>query len=216
MMLSRCVVIDKQKLAAASGVVARHEEFTELAEAQEILSQAHRYCASLRSSMDERVEAARRAGYEAGARAAREDFAASMTTVVAQMEVAFSRLEIRIVNTVMSALHQILRQMDQRTVMERLVRQVLSQSRGEKCLHLRVCAEQFDEVNRWLSDVLKEFPDVEFVDVLKDSAAVRGTCVLESELGSVDASLDVQLAAVRRGLVNAFIDKRVAAAAAKD
>lgn len=215
-MLTRSVVIDKQKLAAVSGVVAKREEFAELAEAQEILNQAHRYCASLRASMEERVEAARRAGYEAGERAAREEFAASMTAVVAQMEMAFSRLEIRIVNTVMNALQQILRQIDQRTVMEQLVRQVLAQARGEKRLHLRVCAEQFDDVNQWLAGALKEFPEVEFVDVLKDSAAVYGTCVLESELGSIDASLDVQLAAVRRGLVNAFIDKRVAAAAGRE
>lgn len=215
-MLNGPVIIDKQKLAGASGVVVRHEEFAQLAEAQEIVQQAHQYCATLRASMQEQVERARRAGYEAGERTAREDFAASMTTVVAQMEMAFSRLEIRIVNTVMNALQQVLRNIDQRTVMERLVRQVLAEVRGEKRLHLRVCAEQYDDVNRWLTGVLEEFPEIEFVDVLKDTAAAYGTCVLESELGSIDASLDVQLAAVRRGLVNAFIDKRVAAAAGKD
>ena len=215
-MLNGPVIIDKRKLAALSGVVARREEFAAQAETQQILQEAHRYCAALRASMEEEVAAARRAGYEAGERSAREDFAASMATVVAQMEIAFSRLEMRIVNTVMNALQQILRQMDQREVMERLVRQVLAEARGEKRLHLRVCADQFDDVNRWLSGVLREFPEVEVVDVLKDSAAAHGTCVLESELGSVDASLDVQLAAVRRGLVNAFIDKRVAAAAGKE
>ena len=81
---------------------------------------------------------------------------------------------------------------------------------------MRVAASQFDEVNRWLSDVIKEFPDVEFVDVMKDAAATPGTCVLESEFGAIDASLDVQLAAVRRGLLNAFIDKRVAASTARE
>jgi len=50
----------------------------------------------------------------------------------------------------------------------------------------------------------------------KDASAAPGTCVLESEFGAIDASLDVQLAAVRRGLVSAFIDKRVAASAARE
>lgn len=215
-MLGKPVLIDKSKLAAASGVVARHEDFAELVEAGEIVRQAHNYAESLRASMQARVEAATRAGYEAGERTAREDVAAAVTTTVAQMESAFSRLEPRIVNTVMSAVQQILRQTDQRVVMERSVRQLLAQARVEKRLHLRVCAEQFDDVNQWLSGVLKDFPEVEFVDVLKDPAAGYGTCVLESELGSIDASLDVQLAAVRRGLLNAFIDKRVAAAAGRD
>jgi type III secretion protein L len=79
-----------------------------------------------------------------------------------------------------------------------------------------VAAAQFDEVNQWLSGVIKDFPDVEFIDVLKDTNAPAGTCVLESEFGSIDASVDVQLTAVRRGLVSAFVDKRVAAAAARD
>jgi type III secretion protein L len=216
MTLSKSVLIDKHKLAASSGVVACHEDFTALTEAGEIVRQAHRYSDSLRAEMEQRVEAARRAGYEAGERAAREDFSASMTATVAQMETAFARLETRIVNTVMGALQQILKQIDQRVVMEQLVRQLLAEARGNKRLRLRVCAEQFDEVNRWLSGVLADFAEVEFVDVLKDPAAAYGTCVLESEFGSVDASLDVQLAAVRRGLVSAFIDKRVAAAAGRE
>jgi type III secretion protein L len=122
----------------------------------------------------------------------------------------------RIVNTVMGGLQQVLSAIPERQLMEQLVRRVLGEARGRKQLRLRVAAAQFDDVNRWLSDVIKDFPDVEFIDVLKDPHASAGTCVLESEFGSIDASLEIQLAAVRRGLVSAFIDKRVAAAAARD
>jgi type III secretion protein L len=122
----------------------------------------------------------------------------------------------RIVNTVMQALQQILHQIDDRVLMEQLVRQVLGQARSRKDLRLRVAAEDFDRVNQWLPTVLKDYSEVDFVDVLKDPAAPAGTCVLESELGAIDASVDVQLAAIRRGLVNAFIEKRVVHAAARD
>lgn len=215
-MLSVATVIDKRKLAAATTPVVKRDDFAVLLEAREVVTLAHRYGETLKADMREQVEAARRAGYEAGLQEVRTEFAASVVTTVAEMDAAFTRLEMRIVSTVMGALQQVLGQLDQRVVMEKLVRRVLGEARNSKQLRLRVSASQFDEVNQWLSNVIKDFPDVEFVDVLKDPAAVPGTCVLESEFGAIDASLDVQLAAVRRGLVGALIDQRVAAAAAKD
>ena len=215
-MSSAAVLIDKGKLASAASPVVKKEEFSALLEARGIVAQAHRYGEMLKAEMHEKVEAARRAGYEAGMKEARTDHSATVVSTVAEMETAFARLELRIVNTVMGALQQILGRIDDRTLMDQLVRRVLSQSRQGKELRLRVSAAQFDEVNRWLSDVIKEFPDIEFVDVVKDASATPGTCVLESEFGAIDASLDVQLAAVRRGLVSAFIDKRVAASTARE
>lgn len=215
-MLSMTTVIDKQKLAAATATVVKRDDFSALIDSRELIARAHRHYDALKAQMLEQVEAARRAGYEAGMQEARIDFSASVVTTVAEMETAFSRLEMRIVNTVMGALQQVLGRIEQRTVMEQLVRRVLAEARNRKQLSLRVAASQFDEVNQWLSSVIKDFPDIEFVDVLKDPSAQPGTAVLESEFGAVDASLHVQLAAVRRGLVSAFIDKRVAAAAAKD
>lgn len=215
-MSSAAVLIDKGKLAAAGTPIVKKEEFSALLEARDIVAQAHRYGETLKAELHEQVEAARRAGYVAGMEEARTDFSTTVVSTVAEMETAFARLELRIVNTVMGALQQILGRIDDRTLMEQLVRRVLSQSRQGKQLRLRVSAAQFDEVNRWLSDVIKEFPDVEFVDVVKDASAMPGTCVLESEFGAIDASLDVQLAAVRRGLVSAFIEKRVAASTARE
>lgn len=215
-MPSAAVLIDKGKLAAAGTPIVKKEEFSALLEARDIVAQARRYGEALKAELHEQVEAARRAGYVAGTEEARIDFSATVVSTVAEMETAFARLELRIVNTVMGALQQILGRIDDRTLMEQLVRRVLSQSRQGKELRLRVSAAQFDEVNRWLSDVIKEFPDIEFVDVVKDASAMPGTCVLESEFGAIDASLDVQLAAVRRGLVSAFIEKRVAASTARE
>jgi type III secretion protein L len=215
-MLSAVTVIDKRKIAAATTTVVKQNEFAALLEAREIVTLAQRHGDALKADMHEQVEAARRAGYDAGMHEARTEFSASVVATVAEMQAAFTRLEMRIVNTVMGALQQVLGQMDDRAMMEKLVRRVLGEARNSKQLRLRVAACQFDEVNRWLSEVIKDFPDVEFVDVLKDPGAAPGTCVLESEFGAVDASLEVQLAAVRRGLIHAFIDKRVAAATARD
>jgi type III secretion protein L len=215
-MLTLPVVVDVNKLAGATGPVVKRADFEAMVDAQEIVAAARRHAAALKAQTQEQVEAARAAGYAAGIEQGRADFAASVVTTVAEMESAFSRLELRIVNTVMGGLQQVLGRLEQRTVMEQLVRRVLNEARDRKQLKLRVSSAQYDDVNQWLGAVIRDFPDIDFIDVVKDARAGVGTCVLESEFGAVDASLDVQLAAVRRGLTNAFVDRRVASAAARD
>jgi type III secretion protein L len=215
-MLTLPVMVDVHKLAGATGPVVKRADFAALVEAQEVVAAARRHGEALKAQMQQQVEAARVVGYEAGVEQGRADFAASVAATVAEMEASFSRLELRIVNTVMGGLQQVLGRLDQRVVMEQLVRRVLNEARDRKQLRLRVSSAQYDDVNQWLGTVIKDYPDIDFIDVVKDPRAVVGTCVLESEFGAIDASLDVQLAAVRRGLLNAFVDKRVAAAAARD
>jgi flagellar biosynthesis/type III secretory pathway protein FliH len=102
MMLSAAILVDKGKLAATTTPIVKREDFSALIEARDLVAQAHRYGEELKASMHEQVEAARRAGHEAGALEARTEFSATVVKTVAEMETAFARLEMRIVNTVMS------------------------------------------------------------------------------------------------------------------
>ena len=65
-MSSVATLIDRGKLASAATPVVKKEEFSALLEARDIVARAHRYGESLKAEMHEEVEAARRAGYEAG------------------------------------------------------------------------------------------------------------------------------------------------------
>jgi type III secretion protein L len=51
---------------------------------------------------------------------------------------------------------------------------------------------------------MADYAGISFVDVAGDARLRAGGCILESELGIVDASIDVQLDALRRALAKAF------------
>src|SRR5688500_20308403 len=93
-MSSAAILIDRGKLASAGTPVVKKEEFSALLEARDIVARAHRYGEALKAEMHEEVEAARRAGYEAGLKEARTDFSATVVATVAEMETAFARLEL--------------------------------------------------------------------------------------------------------------------------
>ena len=202
--------IDRSSLTAGRGCVVKADEFTTLVEARETLRLARRAAEDLRATIQTEIEQARQRGYEAGLREARAELSAQIAETKAQLEHSFVSLEGRIVQTVLKAVQQILANTNDRALLEPLIRRVLAQANSDTPLRLRVSAEQFDAANEAVSSLLKEFPQVEWIDVAKDPNASRGTCVLESEFGVIDGSIDTQLAALRRGLLNAFVGKRLA------
>jgi len=202
--------IDRASLVAGRAAVLKADEFTALVEARETLQLARRAAEELRASIEAEVEQARRRGYETGLREARVELSTQIAETKAQLEHSFVSLEARIVQTVLKAVQQILAGTDDRAMLEPLIRRVLAQSNNDSPLRLRVSAEQFDAANDAVAVLLKEFPQVEWIDVAKDPSAARGTCVLESEFGVIDGSIETQLAALRRGLLNAFVGKRLA------
>jgi type III secretion protein L len=202
------VSIDKSVLAGVAGSVVKAAQFTQLVQIQEAVSQAQRYAVEIKAGATKEAWAVCRAGFQKGMEEGRAEFAASVVEATAKLESAFIGLEGRIVNTVMNAVQQILGASDKRVVFEGIIRRVLAQARAEKSLRLRVAAPQYEQVNEMLAVILQEFPAIEFIDVVKDPNSVAGTCILESEFGVVDASLDTQLAAIRRGLISSFVGQR--------
>lgn len=202
------VRLDKAALAVAGGKVVKAETFARLAEAEEILAEARQHAATLRARLEEDQERARQAGFAQGEEAGRAELATALAEATGRIESAFLGLEARIVNTVMNAVEEILGETGERAVMERAIRRVLAQARSETRLRLRVAEADFPMVNGLLTEILQDHPDITFVDVAKDPKAAAGTCVLETDFGVVDASLETQLAAVRSGLINAFVGHR--------
>lgn len=202
------ILMDRGKLASADGKVIKAHDFAVLTTAQETLANACQRAAEIVAQAETERDDALRQGRELGIEQGRAEYAATMVEATARMESAFICLEARLVKTVMDALQAILHEIGERAVMERLVRRTLANSSRTNALRLVVAAQQFEMVNALLAPVLAQFPEIQFVDVVKDPAGVPGMCVLESEFGIVDASLDTQIAAVREGLIRSFVGKR--------
>ena len=66
---------------------------------------------------------------------------------------------------------------------------------------VRVCEDDLDAVQNSLSSLLQTYPGISFLDIAADSRLKRGACLIESELGVVDSSLDTQLEAIKRAIL---------------
>ena len=109
-------------------------------------------------------------------------------------------LEERVVDVVVRSLRRILGEMDDKERIVRVVRHSLEVVRNQRQVILRVSPAEIDAVRARLNEILSGFPGITNLEVAADGRLPAGGCILETEIGVVDASVDVQLEAVVKAL----------------
>ena len=63
---------------------------------------------------------------------------------------------------------------------------------------LRLHPQQVDTVRARVNDLLAAYPGVGYLDIVPDGRLGMEACILESEIGLVEASIDGQIAAANK------------------
>ena len=104
-----------------------------------------------------------------------------------------SKVETDIVEVVSLALERILGAFDRDDLMVEVVRNALSKVRNQRQLTLRVAPGQLANVQGRVTEILTDFPAIVELQVEADARLSETGCILESEIGIIDASLEGQL-----------------------
>ena len=177
--------------------VVRALELRTLHDAQEAIALANAQADQIREDARALYESERRRGYEEGREEARLEQAEQMIENVSRYVDFFGNVESRMVELVMQALQKIIEGYDDRERVLMTVRSVLSVVRNQKQMTLRVAPAQVDVVKASTNELLADYPGVGYVDIVADSRLQGDACILESEIGLVEASVQGQLAALR-------------------
>ncbi len=172
---------DLQALRDAEDIVARAWE------------EADRIVADSRQAYD----AERQRGYTEGLELARAEQALQMMDNIARSVDFLGKVEARMVDLVMQAVRKIIDGFDDRERVLMTVRSVLTAARAQKQMTLRLNPDQVEVVRGQLTELLASFPSIDFLDIVGDARLKADACVLESEIGLVEASTETQLEALR-------------------
>lgn len=189
---SLCVGIDpKRKIVRADDLLALHT-------AQEAIAVANAQADLIVSQAGAAYEAERKRGYEEGKEEARLEQAEQMIENVARNVDYFGKVESRMVDLVLQAVQKIISDFDDRERVMITVRNVLSVVRNQKQLTLRLNAQQVEVVKSRMDELLAAYPGVGYIDILADGRVKPDACILESEIGLIEASIDSQVEALRQ------------------
>jgi type III secretion protein L len=181
------------------------------AQAQEMLDDAQAQAQTLLDDMAAQVEQAKREGYEEGRRRNSIEWAERQTRQTQTRAQALQNMHEKLAVIVTSAVERIVHTEQRDALYQRALRSVQTLTRGASQLTLRVGPADYEAAAKAVGDLKGLAANGVQLEVAVDPALKNGSCIFESELGILDASLETQLAglrnamdrAVHRALVNA-------------
>ena len=76
--------------------------------------------------------------------------------------------------------------------------------RNQQQVVLKVSPEMLPTVKERLNEILSKFPGVNYINLMDDPRIKGVSCIIETDAGNVEASLDHQLAAIEKALGKCF------------
>jgi type III secretion protein L len=191
-----------------SGPVLKAGEFSTVCDARAVLEHANADAARIVEEAKAAFEAERQRGFEEGSESARLEMSAQMIEIVGNVVDYIANVEQDMIDIVAQSLEKILGEMAPGDVVVKVVRTALTALRNEKTLTLRVAPDNVTTVRERLNEILAPYPLVVDVHVVADSRLSTTGCILESDIGVVDASIEGQIAVFRQSFEKLFGERK--------
>ncbi|MBQ9446215.1 MAG: HrpE/YscL family type III secretion apparatus protein [Victivallales bacterium] len=188
-----------------TGRLVKRAEAQSIAEAMDVLSAAQKEAEDVRQKAQEEFEAQRKLGYEKGLEDGKEEIAIQKLEQVEKSIDYLGSMENKIVEIVLTALKKCVAEIGDRELMVQVVQKAMQAVvRNQQQIALKVSPEMLPTVKERLNEIISKFPGVNYINLMEDSHLKGVSCIIETDAGNVEASLDNQLAAIEKTLRKCF------------
>ena len=191
-----------------TGRLVKRAEAQSIADAMDVLSAAQKEAEDIRQQAREEFEAQRKLGYDKGLDDSKEEIAIQKLEQVEKSIDYLSSMENKIVESVLTALKKCVAEIGDKELMVQVVQKAMQAVvRNQQQVVLKVSPEMLPTVKERLNEILSKFPGVNYINLMDDPRIKGVSCIIETDAGNVEASLDHQLAAIEKHLANALTSK---------
>lgn len=174
-------------------------------EAADIIAAARKEAAGIVDEAKAAYDAEMRRGYEDGLAAGR---AAMMEQKLDQLQSSIDFMEgveKKMGELVIKALQKCVAEIDNRDLVCQIVRKSMQAIvRAQRQITIKVAPAMVPVVKERIDSILSQFPSVAFAEVVEESHLDQTACIVETEAGSVEASINNQLASIEKSIRKAF------------
>lgn len=200
--MGRCHLLKKTAFTPHPGTkLLKADDYAQLVQANELLHAAEEEAQAIREQAHLAFQEKQQEGYEQGVKEGKMEISMRMIDTVSQTVDYIENMEHAVTETVLKALRKILGEIDQHDLVVKVVKNSLTVMRNQRQVTVRVAPAELDTVRQAVNDILRDNPSLSFLDVTADPRLSQGGCILESDMGIVDASIETQLEAIRRVLL---------------
>lgn len=178
------------------GKIVRAKENKALLDSKKIIKEAKKQAAAILEKAKEERELELKRGYQDGLEEARLQAAENMIENVSHTIDYLSNVEQQMVDLVMESVRKIFNEFndEERTIV--IVKDALSVVRNQKQMVLRIAPDKAEVVRNRMNEILALFPGIGYIDIVSDGRLKGDSCILETGIGTVEASLEGQLNAL--------------------
>jgi type III secretion protein L len=199
-MLPFIEIKNNQIALAPDQVLLRSADYQKYLTVSGLVDVARKRAQDIEQGAQNVYEKHKRLGYEAGIEESGIEQATLIQETLLQCQDYYRQIEQQMSEVVLQAVRKILRDYDSTELTLQVTREALSLVSNQKSVILHVEPEQVANVRERIFRVLKDYPEVRHIEVIPDARLDQGGCILETEIGIIDASIDGQLAALKLAL----------------
>jgi type III secretion protein L len=188
----------------AQNKVIKAEDAWVVKTAREALAAGNARRQEIESAALAAFEAEQRRGYFEGREQAKLEQSGNMIDIISRTVDYFAKVEAQMVDLVLEAVRRIINDFDDRQKIEKVVENCLSLVRNQQQITIRVHPDRAGQVRQDIQSFQKKFPAIEQIEVMHDNQLAIDACVIESDIGRVEASLSGQIEALRTTLERVF------------
>lgn len=180
--------------------IIKATEYKAYISAREIIERAHEKAAAIEVDAKQAYQDEKKRGYDEGLRNGNDAIAEKMMDTISDTINYFETVEVKIVDVVLVALRKILSDFDQIDIVKRVVKTALQIARNQKHVTIRVHPDLKDPLTKHFAEIASSAPSVNFIEVEADIRVPKDGCIIDSDMGIIDASLQKQIGTLEKAL----------------
>ena len=172
---------------------------------EQLLAAAEQEAALIREEAVKAAAAEKERGYADGIAAGKEEILLSKLELLDESVRFMSGVENKVADIVIKALGKCVVEIGDEELVRQLVRKSMQAVvRTQTEINVRVAAEMVEAVRGRVDSIVAEFPTVKTINVIADARLTGVACVVETDAGIVEASIEGQLAAIEKSIRKSF------------
>lgn len=183
----------------------RRDEAQAIIQAAELLQNASQEADAIRQQAQDEFAKQQQLGFQQGLDEGKTEISLQKLGLVEKSVEYLGQMENRVVDIVLAALRKCVAEINDRDLMVQIILNAMRAIvRNQQQVTLKVSHEMVPVVRERLQDIISRFPSVNYIDVIEAPNLTNRACILETDAGNVDASLDAQLDAIEKALKRCF------------
>ncbi|MTI14158.1 HrpE/YscL family type III secretion apparatus protein [Sansalvadorimonas verongulae] len=193
------ITITKRDFSLQPGQkVIRAADYSVVERSTTLIDKARERAAQIEAEARQAYQQEKQRGYQDGLLQSRMEQSEQMLKMVDRSINYLSDVEASLADILMTAVKKIIDDYDNRALTVGLIKSGLQHVRNERQVSVRVPPAHFSYVKEKIAEILSGYKGIGILVPVSDPRLKAGSCILESKIGVIDASIDIQLEALRK------------------